>query len=153
MAKDGGFCSAVSCASRQCQLLSVSWQDDTLSLTFAEGRECLKKIINESVVTSLSQKPPMSLGGTGGQYYMLSQRRIVRGILHKPVTNFMADFHQSTYVWGMLSEAAGSSSAGLSLLISLSFTRQREVWNRRNGEEGKKNPKFSTDLPYFVVQD
>lgn len=79
----------------------------------------------------------------------------MRGILHKPVTNFMANVSpRITYVWGMLSEPAGSSSAGLGLLISLSFTRQQEIQQKKKQGGGRrKNPKFSTAVPYFVVQD
>lgn len=50
---------------------------------------------------------------------------------------------KTTYVWGMLSEAAGSSSAGLSLLISLSFIRQREIQNRRSEEVEEEGGKKS----------
>lgn len=126
----------------------------------------MKKIINESVVTSLSQKTPMSLGGMGWEGG--------GSILHaQPVQNHERNssqtsdqFHggfspKTTYVWGMLSEAVGSSSAGLSLLISLSFIRQREIQNRRSEEveeeEKKRIPNFLQPyfviLNYFVVQD
>lgn len=61
--KDCGFEMLFLYVLNKCQLLSVSKQEGTLSLTFTEGCERLKKKINESVVTKLSEKLPMSLGG------------------------------------------------------------------------------------------
>lgn len=71
-AKDCGFDMLFLYVLKQCQLLSVPKQEWTLSLTFTEGCKWLKKKINESVVTKLSEKLTMSLGGIIGVSFPFS---------------------------------------------------------------------------------
>lgn len=77
------------------------------------------------------------------------------GILHRPVTNFMADFApRITCVWGMLSEAAGSSSAGLGLHHQfIIYQTARDSVEEKHGGGRRRDPKFFTAIPSFVVQD